>query len=139
MEDLLRFIPIILYGLYLLFGKRKEKKQTAQTTSQTVKRKTPTLAEILQDLRGEYQPEQIEEEMFTEQSNLDYKDKHEKEEPQYNFAHENKIPDSKKASLIKAKKESEELQVDEEIKTEEIDFDLRQAIIAQTILTRPTY
>jgi hypothetical protein len=40
---------------------------------------------------------------------------------------------------MKDKKESEELQVDEEINTEEIDFDLRQAIIAQTILTRPTY
>jgi hypothetical protein len=139
MEDLLRFIPFILYGLYLLFGKRKEKKQTAQTTSQSVKRKTPTLAEILQDLRGEYQPELIEEETLLEQSNLEYKDKLEKEERQYNSAREIKIPDSKKAILMKAKKESEELQVDEEIKTEEIDFDLRQAIIAQTILTRPTY
>jgi hypothetical protein len=139
MEDLLRFIPFILYGLYLLFGKRKEKKQTAQTTSQSVKRKTPTLAEILQDLRGEYQPELIEEETLIEQSNLEYKDKLEKEERQYNSAREIKIPDSKKAILMKAKKESEELQVDEEINTEEIDFDLRQAIIAQTILTRPTY
>lgn len=139
MEDLLRFIPFVLYGLYLMFGKRKEKKQTAQTTSHSVKRKTPTLAEILQDLRGEYQPEQIEEETLLEQSIHDPKDKLEKEERQHNFAKKNVVNDEKKTSLTKTIKELEELQVDEEINTEEIDFDLRQAIVAQTILTRPTY
>lgn len=143
MEDLLRLIPFILYGLYLMFGKRKEKKLTAQSTSQSVKRKprqtsTPTLAEILQDLRGEYQPEQ-EEEQLIEQSNHGYKDKLEKEERQHNFAQKNAVNDEKKTSLTKTIKELEVLQIDEEINTDEIDFDLRQAIIAQTILTRPTY
>ena len=126
-----------------MFGKRKEKKLTAQSTSLSVKRKprqtsTPTLAEILQDLRGEYQPEQ-EEEQFIEQSNLGYKDKLEKEERQHNFAQKNAVNDEKKTSLTKTIKELEVLQIDEEINTDEIDFDLRQAIIAQTILTRPTY
>ena len=126
-----------------MFGKRKEKKLTSQSTSQSVKRKprqtsTPTLAEILQDLRGEYQPEQ-EEEQFIEQSNLGYKDKLEKEERQHNFAQKNAVNDEKKTSLTKTIKELEVLQIDEEINTDEIDFDLRQAIIAQTILTRPTY
>ncbi len=139
MEDLLRFIPFILYGLYLLFGKRKEKKLTAQKTSQPVKRKTqptstPTLAEILQELRGEYHSQPVEEE-----PNVRSIENVEKEERQHDFAQENKVAEAKKASLKRAKKELETLLVEEEINDDDIDFDLRQAIIAQTILTRPTY
>ncbi len=63
----------------------------------------------------------------------------EKEERQHDFAQENKVAEAKKASLKRAKKELETLLVEEEINDDDIDFDLRQAIIAQTILTRPTY
>jgi hypothetical protein len=145
MEDLGRFIPIILAILYFLFGRSKENKQTPKGTAKPAKRKAPnqnttSLEDILRELRGETtvattQKEVKEEvETFTphtakkprKTSKIDIVDH------QYDFVpeYEHHADTGPKLAVIRQK-------INDAQGAHE--FDLRQAVIAQAILTRPEY
>jgi hypothetical protein len=147
MEDLLRFIPFVLYGLYLLFGKSKKNKQTPQSTSQpskssTSSSSTPTLQDILRELSGQEAPAPVAESKPKAQKQLTLAQEREKIEiidHQYDFRPEYEHHSSKHTVTKEPLKGITLLRVEEEEEKEIEPFDLYQAVVAQTILNRPEY
>ena len=141
MEDYIKYIAI---GAFLLFrfilaGKKKQEsanKTTSGKKNQNPQRSTSSLDDILREFTGE-SPRQ--EEHSTPVTVKPKKwEKQEIEEDQYDVKHVNEHHADTGRSLKKIR-----LEITKEQGLEEHDdaenFDLRQAIIAQTILTRPEY
>lgn len=141
MEDYIKYIAI---GAFLLFrfilaGKKKQEsanKTTSGNKNQNPQRSTPSLDDILREFTGESSRQ--EEELKPVVVKSQEAKKLEVEEDQYDFRPEYEHHADTGASLKKIR-----LEITKEQELEEHDdaenFDLRQAIIAQTILTRPEY
>jgi hypothetical protein len=140
MEDFLKFIPFILYGLYKLYSS-KESKPTPKSNPKRVKRNapvpsTPSLEEILKKLTGEAPtpntPVDVPREKVKANKKIEIVDH------QYDFRPEYEHRAETGPSLDKIRKNLE-VSVPDEVDNEDVVFDVRQAIIAQTILNRPQY
>ncbi|PCJ65224.1 MAG: hypothetical protein COA58_10205 [Bacteroidetes bacterium] len=149
MDDLGQYVKYIIIGLVLafrLFGRSKKKQQnTNQAPRQNKKPIKPlvtssSLDDILRELSGEPKrsaevavPEPVAKtENNRERKKIDIVDH------QYDFRPEYEHHSDTGPSIDTIREDIVEIQdVDEE--RGESDFDLRQAIIAQTILTRPEY
>ncbi|MDA8886035.1 hypothetical protein OAD66_05040 [Bacteroidia bacterium] len=150
MEDLFKFIPIALWILYKIFGssKAKEQKPKRRTNPQPKPaQSTPSLEDILKELSGESSKEQrpipapVAKATKMERQSLAEERKRESinlVDHQYDFRPEYEHHADTGESLQTIRKEIEEVKgitLEEEVDN----FDLRKAIIAQTILTRPEY
>ena len=141
MEDFIKYIAI---GAFLLFrfilaGKKKQEsanKTTSGNKNQNPQRSTPSLDDILREFTGE-SPRQEKQPKPVAVKPKKW-EKQEIEEDQYDVKHVNEHHEDTGRSLKKIR-----LEITKEQGLEEPDdaenFDLRQAIIAQTILTRPEY
>jgi len=141
MEDYIKYIAI---GAFLLFrfilaGKKKQEsanKTTSGKKNQNPQRSIPSLDDVLREFTGE-SPRQ--EERPTPVTVKSQKAKKvEIEEDQYDVSNEyEKVGDSI-PSLVRIQEDiAQEPAL--EVHDDAENFDLRQAIIAQTILTRPEY
>jgi hypothetical protein len=144
MEDFLKFIPIALYVLYKIFGERKKTEQSPLNTPSKPKRKSPSqnttsLEDILRELSGEMKPEpkQVIQKTEAKSNKIEIVDHQFDTLPAYEHharVAKNTTKERQQVNRIKSLDDEEY----EEILDAEA-FDLRQAIIAQTILVRPQY
>lgn len=151
MEDLIKFLPIALYIAYRLFGGGKKKEQKPNSRPKPAKRKptqksTPSLEDILRELSGEKAPQQKEAVPEPVVETLAQQRKRERikiEDHQYDFRPEYEHHADVDLDLSEVREQisrAQGLKVESAGElTESIEFDLRQAIIAQTILNRPEY
>lgn len=153
MEELIKFLPIALYVAYKLFGGGKKKKQKPNSRPKATKRKssettTPSIEDILRELKGEKPVAREVEQPIEEQpvyetlSQQRERKKLETKDHQYDFRPEYEHHADVKLDLEEVRTEIAKAQGIQRIETKEtqpIQFDLRQAIVAQTILNRPEY
>lgn len=153
MEDLIKFIPIALYVAYKLFGGSKKKEQKPNSRPKSTKRKTtqkstPSLQDILRELSGEKVPQkEVQPKVEKEYESIVEQRKRERikiEDHQYDFRPEYEHHADVDLNLAEVRAEisrSQGLKVEtaEDNKREAVGFDLRQGIIAQTILNRPDF
>ena len=148
MEDLLKFIPIVLWLLYKFAGSGKGKEVKPKQHKKREKSPTPVhtksnLEDILRELAGEKKPEkemQVHPEPVREARQGDRKQtkKIEIVDHQYDFRPEYEHHADVDLDLTAVRSDiarAQHIKQDEE----EFDFDLRSAIIAKTILERPQY
>ncbi|MEN8696352.1 MAG: hypothetical protein ABF321_04605 [Bacteroidia bacterium] len=153
MDDIGSYIKYIIIGAILVFrflaaGKKKEEKPKSRPKS--VKRKkastsTTSLEDILRELSGEpakaKQP--VPEKQYETVSQQRKRKKIEIEDHQHDFRPEHEHHADVDLDLGEVRDEIRESQglklEEEETHALSVDFDLRQAIIAQTILNRPSY
>jgi hypothetical protein len=141
MEDYIKYIAI---GAFLLFrfilaGKKKQEsanKTTSGNKNQNPQRSTPSLDDILREFTGE-SPRQEEHPTPMTVKPKKWK-KQEIEEDQYDVKHVNEHLGDSIPSVVQIQEDIAQEQRLEDYDDAE-NFDLRQAIIAQTILTRPEY
>ncbi len=150
MEDLLKFIPIALFLAYKLFGGSKKKKQKPNSRPKSTKRnipsqRTPSLEDILRQLSGEKNPvkkvvpvpEPVSENLAQERKReqIAIEDDQHDIRPEYEHHGDLGSGMSRMHTKIRASKDI----IEEEQNISSSDFNLRQAIIAEAILTRPEY
>ena len=141
MEDYIKYIAI---GAFLLFrfilaGKKKQEsanKTTSGNKNQNPQRSTPSLDDILREFTGE-SPRQEKQPKPVAVKPKKWK-KQEIEEDQYDVKHVNEHLGDSIPSVVQIQEDIAQEQRLEDYDDAE-NFDLRQAIIAQTILTRPEY
>ncbi len=153
MEDFIKFIPIVLYLAYRFFGGDKKKEQKPNSRPKPAKRKTPqkstpSLEDILRELSGEKVPQREvapePEPVYETVAQQRKRERIEIEDHQYDFRPEYEHHADVDLDLAEVREEisrAQGLKVEsnEDTPTESGVFDLRQAIIAQTILNRPKY
>jgi hypothetical protein len=141
MEDYIKYIAI---GAFLLFrfilaGKKKQEsanKTTSGKKNQNPQRSTSSLDDILKEFTGE-PPRQEEHPTPVTVKPKKWK-KQEIEEDQYDVKRLNEHLGDSIPSVVQIQEDIAQEQRLEDYDDAE-NFDLRQAIIAQTILTRPEY
>lgn len=150
MEDLLKFIPIALFLAYKLFGSSKKKEQKPNSRPKPTKRNTPSqstpsLEDILRELSGEKSPvkkeipvpEPVRETLAQERKReqIEIGDHQYDVRPEY----EHHADVGSDMSKVRSKIRKSQGMIEEEQNVSSADFNLKQAIIAQVILTRPEY
>jgi hypothetical protein len=150
MEELLKFIPIVLFLVYKLFGGSKKKEQKPNSRPKPTKRNvpsqsTPSLEEILRELSGEKppskqvvpSPESVRETLAQERKReqLEIGDHPYDVRPEYEHRTDVDTDTSELRSTITKVQGLTE----EEQNVTSAEFNLRQAVIAQVILARPDY
>ena len=150
MEDLLKFLPIVLWLIYKFFGSGKKKEQKPKQRPVREKKQpkhSATLEEILRELSGENTAKPAEPEV-PELTVKEYKasqdDKREKKkielvDHQYDFMpeyehHADTGPDMKEMRL--ELDSSKKAFVEDDYR---VDINLRDAIVYETILNRPKF
>ena len=155
MEDLFKFIPIALWIIYKLVGggKKKERKPNSRpkpAKRNTPEKSTPSLDDILRELSGEKTTNKTEtsvppaQPVYETLAQQREREKIEIEDHQYDFRPEYEHHADVGESLTELREDIRESQGLgtkglEESTEDEVGFDLKQAIIAQTILARPEY
>jgi hypothetical protein len=143
MDDISSYIKYIIIAAILAFrffisGKKKEQlsnKKTKPAKRTGTTKSTTSLGDILRELSGESTTSVSEPQPFSSTKGS----RSETETSQYKFNSE----ESYRADSVEVEPDSKKLkglgriQLEEEY--EDVDFDLRQAIIAEAILTRPQY
>ncbi len=150
MEDLFKFIPVALWILYKIFGSSKSKEQKPKRRNNPQPKQaqpTTSLEDILKELSGESSKKQkpipapVAKATKMKRSSLAEERKRESiklVDHQYDFRPEYEHHADTGESLQNIREGIEEVKgitLEEEVSN----FDLRQAVIAQTILTRPEY
>jgi len=141
MEDYIKYIAI---GAFLLFrfilaGKKKQEsanKTTSGKKNQNPQRSTPSLEDILREFTGESARQEEQPKPVTGNPKKWEKQEIEEDEYEVEYVNEN-LGDSIPSVMQNQEAIAQEQGLDEH--DDARNFDLRQAIIAQTILTRPEY
>ncbi|MGB0851212.1 MAG: hypothetical protein ACPGTP_08185 [Bacteroidia bacterium] len=144
MEDLFKFIPIALWLLYKLVGSGKSKEQKPKQRKKPASRpqttkKTPSLEEILRELSGEQKPKPSPKPAPVQRQSLaDERKKIDIVDHQYDFRpeYEHHADTGEDIADIKEKIRREKFKEEEVVEAE---IDIRQAVIYDTILNRPSY
>lgn len=144
MEDLFKFIPIALWLLYKLVGSGKSKEQKPKQRKKPASRpqttkKTPSLEEILRELSGEQKPKPSPQPASVQQkARINEKKKIDFVDHQYDFRpeYEHHADTGEDLADIKEEIRREKFEEEEVVQQE---IDIRQAIIYDTILNRPSY
>jgi hypothetical protein len=144
MEDFIKFIPIALYVIYKLIGRGKKKEQNGQKRSKprksTSSPSTGSLEDILRELTGQ-EPAPVRPEpqvkKVTSRKTIEVEDDTQDLRLEYEYNGDTKL------NLAEEREETPKFQGLGRIQLEDdyegVDFDLRQAIISEAILTRPQY
>lgn len=140
MDELIKFLPIVLYLVYRAFsaGKGKEEKPKPRPVQQKKPQKQPSsIEDILRELRQEVLQEEPEYAPVVTKKQKPAKIKI--EDHQYDFVPEYEHHGKKGKSLSKIR-----LEIAEDQNNVLVDFDtdninLRQAVIYDAILNRPEY
>ena len=150
MEDLLKFIPIALFLAYKLFGGSKKKEQKPNSRPKPNKRNapsqsSPSLEDILRELSGEKSPvkkvvpapEPVRETLAQERKREQIEIGDHQYDVRSEYDHNADVGSDR--SKVRAKIRKSQGIIEEEQNEYSADFNLRQALIAQVILTRPEY
>lgn len=139
MDDLIKFLPIVLYLIYRAFsaGKGKEEKVKPRPIQQKKPTKQPSsIEDILRELREEIVPEEKPKPVVAKKK---APSKIEIQDHQYDFRPEYEHHAKKSKSLAVIRTEIAEDQNNEPVLLDADSVDLRQAVIYDAILNRPDF
>lgn len=142
MEDYIKFIPIALYVIYKLVGGSKKKEQKPQKTRKAGKSTsapTTSLEDILRELTGQ-EPAAAKPEPTPSRARhkkIEMVDHQHDFRPEYEHHADTELDLAEVRADIRKSQGLGRIEVEEEY--DDVDFDLRAAIIAETVLNRPQY
>ena len=139
MDELIKFLPIVLYLVYRAFsaGKGKEEKVKPRPVQQKKQTKQPSsIEDILRELREEIVPEEKPKPVVAKKQ---APSKITIEDHQYDFRPEYEHHGKKSKSLAVIRTEIAEDQNNVPILIDADSIDLRQAVVYDAILNRPEF